>query len=368
MVAPLPVHQAPATSKSPNPRRWRRRASTRSCADKGDHYDRCLACRASQARSSPSRSSGSSAPTVSCRRRGTPPPRSPIWSSSASGRACGRSRRAKRSSRSPATSSSTRSATSRCSSCGRRTARSARSTTRACTAARASRRARVRSRTGASSARTTGGSTRSTARSSGSSTPRSSRTFPTGSRCARCASTASAASCSSTSTAMPKPLLDFLDPLPTLLAPYHLERMRLRSYRTTIIDANWKAVVDAFNEGYHVQGLHPQILPWTDDVSIEYEQLGTHAHYGRLPGARRALRPSPRLGLAPDEYDEGEILAGLVAGLGWRVPRGRARRGRRTARVRAARPVRRCSRRTKRAAGSCCRRAASTRVASPRIR
>src|SRR4029078_7604182 len=109
-----------------------------------------------------------------------------------------------------------------------------------------------------------------------------------------------------------KPLLGFLDPPPTLLAPYHLERMRLRSYRTTIIDANWKAVVDAFNEGYHVQGLHPQILPWTDDVSIEYEQLGTHAHYGRLPGARRALRPSPRLGLAPDEYDEGEILAGLV--------------------------------------------------------
>ena len=114
----------------------------------------------------------------------------------------------------------------------------------------------------------------------------------------------------------PTPLLEFLDPLPALLAPYHLERMRLRSYRTTIIDANWKAVVDAFNEGYHVQGLHPQILPWTDDVSIAYEPLGRHAHYGRLPGARRELRPSPRLGLAPGDYDEGEILAGLVAGLG----------------------------------------------------
>jgi nitrite reductase/ring-hydroxylating ferredoxin subunit len=112
------------------------------------------------------------------------------------------------------------------------------------------------------------------------------------------------------------PLLEYLDPLPRLLAPYHLDRMRLRSYRTTIIDANWKAVIDAFNEGYHVQGLHPQILPWTDDVSIAYEQLGRHAHYGRLPGARRALRPSPRLGLAEGAYDEGEILAGLVAGLG----------------------------------------------------
>jgi phenylpropionate dioxygenase-like ring-hydroxylating dioxygenase large terminal subunit len=92
--------------------------------------------------------------------------------------------------------------------------------------------------------------------------------------------------------------------------------MRFRGYQSTVLPANWKAVVDAFNEAYHVQGTHPQILPWTDDVSIAYEQLGIHAHYGRLPEARRELRPSPRLNLQPDEYDEGEILAGLVAGLG----------------------------------------------------
>jgi nitrite reductase/ring-hydroxylating ferredoxin subunit len=113
-----------------------------------------------------------------------------------------------------------------------------------------------------------------------------------------------------------EPLLEFLAPLPELLAPYRLERMRLRSYRTTYLPANWKAVVDAFNEGYHVQGTHPQILPWTDDVSIAYEQFERHAHYGRLDSARRELRPSPRLGLGPDDFDEGEILAGLVAGLG----------------------------------------------------
>jgi phenylpropionate dioxygenase-like ring-hydroxylating dioxygenase large terminal subunit len=113
-----------------------------------------------------------------------------------------------------------------------------------------------------------------------------------------------------------EPLCDFLDPLPSLLAPYRFDELRFRSYRTTIIDANWKAVVDAFNESYHVQGLHPQILPWTDDTSIAYEQFTRHAHYGRLPGARRELRPSPRLGLQPDQYDEGEILGALVAGLG----------------------------------------------------
>ncbi len=113
-----------------------------------------------------------------------------------------------------------------------------------------------------------------------------------------------------------EPLLEFLDPLPALLAAYRMDEMRLRATLTTIIDANWKAVVDAFNEGYHVQGLHRQILQWTDDVGIAYEQFDRHAHYGRLPGARRALRPSPRLGLAPEDVDEGEILAGLVAGLG----------------------------------------------------
>lgn len=112
------------------------------------------------------------------------------------------------------------------------------------------------------------------------------------------------------------PLHEFLQPLPDLLAGYHLEEMRFRAHQSTVLPANWKVVVDAFNEAYHVQGTHPQILPWTDDVAIAYEQLGIHAHYGRLPEARRELRPSPRLGLEPGDYDEGEILAGLVAGLG----------------------------------------------------
>src|SRR5262249_15440215 len=113
-----------------------------------------------------------------------------------------------------------------------------------------------------------------------------------------------------------EPLRDFLDPLPALLAPYRMDEMRLRSYRTTVLPANWKAVVDASTERCHVQGLHPQIRPWTDDVSIEYEQFPIHSHYGRLPHARRRLQPSPRLGIAPEDVDEAAILAGLVAGLG----------------------------------------------------
>jgi len=113
-----------------------------------------------------------------------------------------------------------------------------------------------------------------------------------------------------------EPLLRFLDPLPELLAPYRLHEMRFRSYLTTILPANWKTVIDAFNEGYHVQGTHPQTLPWVDDTSLAYEQFHTHAHYGRLASARRQLRPSPRLGVRPEDVDEGQILAALVAGLG----------------------------------------------------
>jgi len=112
------------------------------------------------------------------------------------------------------------------------------------------------------------------------------------------------------------PLAEYLEPLPSLLAPYHLERLRLRTYLSTVLPANWKVAVDAFNEGYHVQATHPQLLPWTDDVSLEYETLGIHAHYGRLPTARRQLRPSTRLGLEPGQYDEGEILENFIRGLG----------------------------------------------------
>ena len=152
-----------------------------------------------------------------------------------------------------------------------------------------------------------------------------------------------------------EPLLDFLAPLPDLLAPYRFEDMRLRGSITTILPANWKVVVDAFNEAYHVQGTHPQLLPWTDDVSIEYEQLGKHAHYGRLPNARRLLRPSPRLGLAADEVDEGAILRGLVERARRRVPEGGARPRRRGDRRDRSRRARRCSRCTSGAAWSCSR-------------
>ena len=201
--------------------------------------------------------------------------------------------------RRPATSSSTRSATSRSSSCATddRRART-RSTTRACTAARrladgcgAFANGEIRCPYHALVA------TRSTAGSSTCPTATSSPACPTTSRSRPVRVDSGAGSCSSTSIPTPSRCSTSSTRCPTLLAPYRLDEMRFRDVpHARSSHANWKAVVDAFNEGYHVQGLHPQILPWTDDV--EHRVRAVRAARALRPAARRAPRaaaePAPR--------------------------------------------------------------------------
>jgi len=57
-----------------------------------------------------------------------------------------------------------------------------------------------------------------------------------------------------------EPLLEWLEPLPKHLDPFLLENMRYRWYKTVIAPTNWKNVIDAFIEGYHVGGTHPQTV------------------------------------------------------------------------------------------------------------
>jgi len=57
-----------------------------------------------------------------------------------------------------------------------------------------------------------------------------------------------------------EPLAEFLGDAVELLAPYHLEEMTpVMNVRETL-DCNWKVVVDAFSEGYHIDGIHPELL------------------------------------------------------------------------------------------------------------
>ena len=108
-------------------------------------------------------------------------------------------------------------------------------------------------------------------------------------------------------------LEEHLAPLGTYFDPVHLEGMRFLWYRTTILPTNWKASLDAFHEGYHNYGTHPQLLQWSDDTAQRYEQFPNgHARYINVRGAG----PSKRLGLQPGEWDDRELLYQQVMHLG----------------------------------------------------
>merc|ERR1712185_299225 len=76
-----------------------------------------------------------------------------------------------------------------------------------------------------------------------------------------------------------EPLLDYLGVIPEHLDPYHFERMVLTKALTVEWDCNWKASVDAFNESYHVQGIHKQLLYYLDDKDIQIDCYEKHNRY-----------------------------------------------------------------------------------------
>ncbi len=55
------------------------------------------------------------------------------------------------------------------------------------------------------------------------------------------------------------PLLESLDPMPGLLDPLGFADMRVVWWKSVVLPANWKLAQEAFMEGYHVPGTHPQL-------------------------------------------------------------------------------------------------------------
>lgn len=62
-----------------------------------------------------------------------------------------------------------------------------------------------------------------------------------------------------------QPLLDFLAPMPELLANRRLEEMVRVVWRKVSVRTNWKFASDNFNESYHLPTVHPQMRQNVDE-------------------------------------------------------------------------------------------------------
>lgn len=74
------------------------------------------------------------------------------------------------------------------------------------------------------------------------------------------------------------PLREFLGETAELLEPYRLDEMiPVGMDVRESLNCNWKVVMDAFQEGYHIQGVHPELVPAMDESKERYSFFGDHS-------------------------------------------------------------------------------------------
>ncbi len=76
------------------------------------------------------------------------------------------------------------------------------------------------------------------------------------------------------------PLSEWIgDEIVEMLAPYHLDEMVTVMNVLEPLDCNWKVVMDAFEEGYHINGIHPQLLSVIaiDPATSRYKFFDNHS-------------------------------------------------------------------------------------------
>ena len=97
------------------------------------------------------------------------------------------------------------------------------------------------------------------------------------------------------------PLSEWIgDEIADMLAPYHLDEMVTVMNVREPLDCNWKVVMDAFEEGYHINGIHPQLLSVIaiDPATSRYRFFEHHSV---------AMAPFEVQGASPEKQVEGII-------------------------------------------------------------
>ncbi len=73
------------------------------------------------------------------------------------------------------------------------------------------------------------------------------------------------------------PLSEFLGEAGPVLEAFHIEEMVPVGMNVgETISCNWKVVMDAFSESYHVQAVHPELIPVMDLSEERYRRFGWH--------------------------------------------------------------------------------------------
>jgi len=93
-----------------------------------------------------------------------------------------------------------------------------------------------------------------------------------------------------------KPLLEYLGPIPDILAPLELETCKIAWHKILHFPCNWKLVLDAFNEGYHTLGTHSQM-----------QRFGTPKTFSGAMGDHAWFTYAPDIGALATASDTGSI-------------------------------------------------------------
>jgi phenylpropionate dioxygenase-like ring-hydroxylating dioxygenase large terminal subunit len=92
-----------------------------------------------------------------------------------------------------------------------------------------------------------------------------------------------------------EPLVKALHPIPEILGPYEYDKLRFRFNASFRLPCNWKVGLEAFDEGYHVAGTHPQLLQWMGDDTTRSVLHGRHSMFYNPMEKAPFGAPSPRL-------------------------------------------------------------------------